>query len=173
MAPGQCLLLLWGIIGFGGPALWWLGLSIGSLALPLHPLLDRRAHRRMRQSPPGAQGTGMSFPKAGRCCTRLCLALYSWPMAPCACWTRSYGHCSGCLISHKRMLEWVTAADSEKRFSGGMTEYIKKMLGSMILGAAAFIVSVLEQWSTLGGGAGVGCLDHRTHGCLRRRKTLL
>ena len=141
MAPGQCLLLLWGIVGFHGPVLWWLGLSLGSLALPLvlswidaliagcgNPRPVRKARDVFSQSRTLLYQTLLGFVFLAHSALRMADAILRTLYR--------------LLVSRKHMLEWVTAADSEKRFEGGVGEYVRKMLGSMILGAAAFIVSL-------------------------------
>ncbi len=45
-------------------------------------------------------------------------------------------------ISHKNMLEWVTAADSERRFKGGLRDFWSKMQASAII-SGVFLVWVI------------------------------
>lgn len=144
MAPAQCLLLLWGIAGLAGPALWWAGLSIGSLALPLllswldaliqscgNPGPMRKLRDIFSQSRTLLWQTALRFVFLANEGLRLTDAIL-----------RTLYRLT---ISHKRMLSWVTAADSEKRFEGDVSDYVRKMLGSMIAGTVGFILCVLND----------------------------
>jgi cyclic beta-1,2-glucan synthetase len=144
MIPAQCLLLLWGIAGLGGPALWWLGLSLGSLALPLilswidallagcgNPKAVQRLRDIFAQSSTLFWQTLLGFVFLAHSALRLADAILRTLYR--------------LMISRKRLLQWITAADAEKRFEGGISEYVRKMLGSMIVGVLAFALCVLNN----------------------------
>ena len=66
------------------------------------------------------------------------------------------------LVSHRRMLEWTTAAEGD-RYSGQLTDYTVRMMPSVLLGVAFYA-------HRLGNAAAVWTYDvHRTDACMAAR----
>lgn len=142
LSPALFLLILLGCTFLPGPLVLWIGLAFITLIFPLVTDLAGTFLSKYQSSYSNVKLTDVFYGAKSLIwqiiLTFVFLGHQAYAMADAI--IRSVWRVS---FTHKNMLEWVTAADSEKKFKGELRDFWRKMKESVFISIGSFIVIVL------------------------------